>query len=451
MRRLDIIIATIAVLLITGLGFTLFRGDQVGVGVLQTYPADAEAISRYGRIGVTFEEPMQAAANTTLLTFTPAISGETYWEENTLWFTPAELLDPETIYTATLAPGLKADSGRAVLQETTWSFPVRGSYIAYVNAPNTEREIWLTRVDTGQSKQVTFSDGGVFDLDVAADGTRLVYSQLNDAFGFDFWLWTDNATEASVILECGLDRCSEPTFSPDGKKIAYSRENAPPQVGQSFAPPRVWVLDLLTGENTPLYADKQILGFSPRWSPDQEWLAIFDSNGNQIRAYHFASDTDFAFSSFLGTTGYWLPNSQHMIFNSIDLEADGQPQRVYLADVIGKTVTSITDSDDTYKISSTTVPSPVTGDLLVSVRPTGYKPGSQLWLFPANGSLPQAITDTDGFTYNNARWHPNGRQIIAQEIALEEAYATPDIVLIDLDTGVQRTLVEDAGQGHWMP
>ncbi len=451
MRRIDIIIATIALLLLAGLGFTLFRGDQVGVSVVRTYPSDTVALSQYGRIGITFEEPMQASTAPNLLTVSPAVAGETHWEGDTLWFTPDAPLDPDTTYTATLAAGAIAASGREVLQETNWSFPVRGSYIAYVNEPNAQREIWIMRIDSGEARQVTFSDGQIFDLDVAADGTRLAYSQQNATIGFDLWLWVEGATAASVLLDCGLDRCSEPTFSPDGTKLAYSRENAPPQVGQSFAPPRVWVLDLTTGENVPLYADKQILGFSPRWSPDQAWLAIFDSNGNQIRAYHFESDTDFAFQSFLGTTGYWLPNSQHMIFNSIDLDAEGQPQRVYLADVVGKSVTALTDSEDAYKISSTTVPSPVTGDLLVSVRPAGYMPGSQLWLFPADGGLPQAVTDADGFTYNNARWHPNGRQIIAQEIALQEAYATPNIVLIDLDTGEQRTLVQDAGQGHWMP
>ncbi len=454
MRKVDLIIAIAAVILLGSLGFVLFRGDQVGVSVEQTFPMQDVPLSQYGRVGITFAEPMRRTADVNGFSITPEVTGRTHWEGNTLWFTPDEPFDPDTEYTAALEPGLVADSGREVVNAISWSFPIRAPYVAYVKSPNAEREIWRTRADgVGLPRQITFSGGLVFDFDVAPDGTRIAYSQRNDSIGFDLWLWVEGTVEGepTILLDCGEDRCSEPTFSPDGTKVAYSRENAPPQPGQNFAPPRVWVLDLVTGDNNPLYNDKQILGFTPRWSPDQQYLAIFDSNGNQVRVYHFESDSDFAYNSWLGTTGFWLPNNRHMIYNNIDLETEGQPQRVYLADIENQTVTALTDSEDAYKVSSTTVPNPVTGDLLVGVRPVGFKPGSQLWLFPANGDLPIDITSNNGFTYSNPRWHPDGTQFLVQEIALEEAYATPNVMLMNLETGEQTLIVEDAAQAHWMP
>ena len=55
-----------------------------------------------------------------------------------------------------------------------------------------------------------------------------------------------------------------PAISPNGARIAYSREAAGPGPDLPFGSPRIWVLDLQSGQNSAVYADQQIIRLRSR-------------------------------------------------------------------------------------------------------------------------------------------------------------------------------------------
>lgn len=118
-------------------------------------------------------------------------------------------------------------------------------------------------------------------------GLLLAFTRGNE-LASDLWIWRDGA-ELQVTRVRGME--AEPTLSPDGKLLAFSRIPA----RHDFGPYDILVLDLATGIETVRDA-----GWSPRWSPDGQWLAIAHDDGI---ALHGASGEPRRVSSAIRRSG----------------------------------------------------------------------------------------------------------------------------------------------------
>ena len=126
----------------------------------------------------------------------------------------------------------------------------------------------------------------------------------------------DGARE-KVLFESD-DPLLTPTWSPDGKRIAY--------VSFETSRPAIFMQDLQTGERTQLTNFKGLNG-APSWSPDGKKLALVLSKDGSPDIYtldiatrqfkritrHFAIDTEPS----------WLPDGKSLIFTS---DRGGKPQ-----------------------------------------------------------------------------------------------------------------------------
>jgi Tol biopolymer transport system component len=108
--------------------------------------------------------------------------------------------------------------------------------------------------------EFTTDEGTWVSLDVAPDGKTILFELLGDLYSVPI-----SGGEAKAITR-GLAFDSQPSYSPDGKMIAF--------VSDRGGAENLWVAKSDGSEPVPLTKDKQSLFTSPSWTPDGEFILI---------------------------------------------------------------------------------------------------------------------------------------------------------------------------------
>lgn len=449
--RFDVFIWAVLAALGLAIAGVVAVGDQVGARVLATLPPAGGEAGAGGRVGIEFAEPMQAESVQARFSLQPAADGAFRWEGRQVWFQPAQALTPGLTYTVQLEAGALSAAGRSLKQPLTWQFQVRAPWVAYLAPSSGGREIWRVPASGGPAQQLTHTDGRVYDFAVSRDGESLAYSLVNDQNGADLWRMARDGTGAMQLAACGADICSVPAWAPSGLQIAYSREPAGLAPGAPHGPPRVWLVDLSSGQTAPLYPDSQVLGYGPAWSPDGTRLAFFDGAQGGIRLFELASGQDLWVPTLTGSVGAWSPDSGQMLLTDMNLEG-GQPSITLLrADFDRRRVEPLTGLASEWSDFGTPAWSPDGEWVALSLRAAGAGPARQLWLLKPEGRAGRAVTDDPAYTYSAYAWDPWGTGLVFQRFALNTAQAAPELVAWSMASGTLTLLAQDGAFPKWLP
>lgn len=254
-----------------------------------------------------------------------------------------------------------------------------------------------------EARQLTDSQGGVRDFGVSSDGKYIAYSETQDNGSIRLMLYEVSSGKTSVLQSCDDAICSNPAFRPDNRVVAYERTNLNKDINALPGVPRVWLVDITTGNSQPLFTDSQQLGYSPRWSPDGHLLAVVNYNALGISVHNFTTGEDKTIPSVQGENGQFSPDSKWMLF----------PKVITLPD--GAYVTH-------YVLVDLTSPFYVQSDLLSSNDPTDEK---------------------------EAIWSPDSKHLIVARPAPGTAgLAAPQIYNVDVATTQATTVINDTNYSH---
>lgn len=449
--RFDYFVWSVMGALVLAIAGVVAAGDQVGARVTRTFPAAGGEVGAGGRIGVEFAQLMEAQSAEARLTLEPAAAGHMVWEGQQLWFQPAQALQPGVTYTARLAAGAVSRTGRATRQTLTWQFRVRAPGIVFLASIAGPREIWRVPAAGGAPEQLTRTDGQVYDFAVAPDGERLVYSLVNAQNGTDLWLMDRAGQAAQVLVVCGRDICTAPAWALAGQQVAYSREPAGLAPGAPNGPPRVWLVDLASGQTAPLYADTQVLGYGPVWSPDGRRLAFFDGSESAIRLFDLTTREDWLVPTLMGTVGGWSPDGRQMLLTDMNLET-GQPYvTLLLADFESRAVKPVLEPEAEWADYGGPAWSPDGQWVALTLRAADSGPAKQLWLLRPDGSEGRAVTGDPRYTYGSYQWDPWGARLVFQRFELNVPYATPELVVWTAADDTLTVVAADGAMPDWLP
>lgn len=451
LSRFDsLVIATLVSLaLLTGL--MIWRGDQVGARVLSvTPPAGADKISPNTEIRLTFDQPMQSPPADSFLTFSPPVTGSLRWQAETLIFSPAAPLKPDTTYTVTLPDNLISEQGRQLQNFSEWQFTTRHPYILYLKSDDNENEqLFMVDPVNGSSRQLTTEETGIFDYTISPRGTTIAYSVWTAGGGRDLKRINPDTGQINPLLNCPEAACNGLVWSPDGQRIVYERR--PMLVpGAAPGPPRLWWLSPDGGNTVPIFEDNQILGYGAGWSPDGRWLSYVAPSSQGVQVYNIAEGSSVLIPSRTGALPVWSPQDNTLIVSDIQASDEGFAAHLFRATPEQGELTNLSGPGTRVEDSSPAW-SPDGTWLAFARKVAGTAMGKQIGLMRPDGSEDQLLTDEPNIHHSFPSWSPDGQYLIFQRFSLKELGSVPSIWRLNIETQELDQIAEAGSQPSWLP
>ena len=291
----------------------------------------------------------------------------------------------------------------------------------------------------------------ILNFDTSKNGEFVVFSAFNEQDGIDLWRVGRTGGNPTTLLYCEPDRCSMPAISPDGRLVAYVREAAGPSPDLQFGSPRIWVFNLETKQNAPLYEDQQIIGYEPEWSPDGTRLSSFNGLADEIRLLDLVTSEQLIIPSQTGNSVTWSADSSTFLFTDIETSDFGLHTRVREAKFsINEITTMFGENDQRDYYYNSLAWSPVEEDVLVmGLRFEENSPAESLWLMNPVRRDGQVIADQPDYIYNTPYWDPWGRALVFQQFKLHGVYK-PEIGLLMSGMEAPHVLAEGL-MPRWLP
>ncbi len=448
--RFDFTFWGVIALVGVALGAVLLIGDRVGARVVSVTPESGGVVGAHSRIGVEFAQAMNQASVESAFAIEPPVPGKFTWEDRELWFTPREPFRLGVTYIARITTGAISVGGQRVKNDVVWQFTVRELSIIYVAPASDARELWSVALSGGEPKPLTGTGGMIYDFAVSPDGEGIAYTVVNEQTGIDLWLMNRDGSNQRLAVNCAADRCITPNWAPDGSRLAYSRQNAGIAPGAPNGPPRVWTLDIASGQTAAVYQDSQVLGYGPSWSPDGRRIAAFDGSVGGIRVLDLQTGDVMILPSQMGVVGTWAPDGQTMLYNDLSVVGEQPYVKMYLANFQTKEVNLAFEAGEAQIDYSVPVWSPDGQWAAAGLKNALSGGGNQLWIMRPDGSEGRAIADDPKYTYGAYRWDPWSQSLLFQRFELGEPFAKPEIMMWSPGDGV-RFIAQDASMPAWLP
>jgi eukaryotic-like serine/threonine-protein kinase len=158
-------------------------------------------------------------------------------------------------------------SDDALALSPVWSPDDR--FIYFSSSRGGTMNVWRMTVATGEATQITAGQGDDTEVDVSADGKRLIFATYRANTNLVEISFDGSPTGQRKWLTKDLARSETgPRYSPDGKRIAYfTNRSGAEREG-------IWVMDADGRNPTKLFDDGRTNVY-PRWSPDQQDIYFY--------------------------------------------------------------------------------------------------------------------------------------------------------------------------------
>jgi dipeptidyl aminopeptidase/acylaminoacyl peptidase len=267
----------------------------------------------------------------------------------------------------------------------------------------------------------------------------------------DLWRIARQGGEPQLLLDCAGERCSQPVWSPDSRRIAYSRQPAAIAPGAPPGAPRPWLLDVQSGQSTPVFDDSQIIGFGASWSPDGKRVAIYDGIAGELQVVELDSGEVVLLSSNTGTTGEWSPDGRYLLYTKVESGETSTHTMVMRADFTSGEIATLIGKGAEGHDAAYSVPdwSPAGDQLVLGLRLDPGSPEKHLWVIQPDYLGGAMIADEPGYTYSFYSWDPWGNAIVMQAFRL--GTSEPSEVMLWTAEGGLRSLAKVAMLPDWLP
>ncbi len=184
-----------------------------------------------------------------------------------------------------------------------------GEWITYVSYP--EQALWRCRIDGSDRLQLTYPPVFAGLPRWSPDGTQIAYIDAQPGRPWKAYLISSQGGTPQEMLSETHTQADE-TWSPDGKRIAFGRTQ---QTGSS-EPLAIQIVDLSTHQISIIAGSENL--FSPRWSPDGQYLAALSADSQKLLAYNFKTQKWADWVDEPGAIGYpnWSRDGSYLYYDN---------------------------------------------------------------------------------------------------------------------------------------
>jgi Tol biopolymer transport system component len=368
---------------------------------------------------------------------------------NTAWFYPFPGFETGEHQVA-LTSGVILKDGTKVAASDRWTFTVQETRVIFIGNILTAPELMLVNADGSNPEQLTRTSGKVYDYDVSKDGRLIIYSIQNDEGGVDLWQKELATDQDRILIRCGTEACITPAISLDKRFVIYSRLD-PKNFVAGNGQGRIWSAELATGNTADLFKDQAIVGISPVWSPNGQYLSFYDWTAGGIRLLDTETGDTYIIPTPIRNGGGWAPDSSFIVFpDYAELDGIGYTilQKAMIKDRIISTITKSSDNGYEY---GTPVISSDGKTIAVGVRPLVGPPTRQIWIYDLTGQVLLSATVDFSFTHGGYSWSPDSRSLLYQRYQIGAGSQIPEIGIWDKKTSNNKVIFQNAGFPSWLP
>lgn len=427
----------------------IWWGEQVGIRIQARIPNDG--VSPYGPITVVFSDAVDASMAEAAFSIQPEAEGKIAWADaRTLQFIPSKPLEKEVEYTIRISAGPLTVDGQVAKKNHQSSFHVREPLIAYLISQNNKVYLAASDVDGKSKRKLTNGKFPIMNFDAARNGEFIVFASFNQNGGIDLWRVGRDGSGPEKIIDCRFDRCSSPAISPDGSRVAYMRETYINEGFLQYGTPRIWMVNLTSLQDGPVYENPEIFGLWPTWSPDGNILVSYDRNQSALLLLDVSSGSEAILATENGIPNAWSPDGTQFLFTDMDLQGGIFYPRVRQAEIKQSETTTIFGglNQQGFEYGSLAW-SPDGKHVILGLSGDRNSTAQTLWMYDISNLSGPMIADEPGYTYSDPYWDPWGTMVIFQQIKLAEAN-NPEIGIWILKENLHRLLANGI-MARWLP
>ncbi len=454
--RFDVVILSVIALLLLAIGGVIAAGDQVGVYVIEDDYSPVNTARGTTSIRLRFSEAMLPASVEDNFHLEPAAAGTFNWPQpDMLVFRPTQPLSAGQAYRVTVSAAARAANRTTTLaSDFSWTFRVRLPRAVFLAPSDTlENNLVVADLDTGETYSLLDMEQRIEDFAVSPDGRQIAYTVTHSARTSDIWVLDVATRTPRPVTNCVEAHCSAPAWNHDSSLLAYQRFDF--SAGSGAGSSRVWIVDLNTLETELLFAGPYILGQSPRWSPTQDRIAVFDSSIPGIRVLDYRSGTEVLIDSIAGSVGPWSPDGNNLIFPVLSQGAVGDLfyDELEIIDINTQTRRALIPNETAPSDNSSAQWSPDGKQIAITRQyfDERFTNSKQIYLLDWAAQVITPLVVDANYYHASIHWDTSGQRLIFQRFPFTSSEEQIEVWYLDLATNQLEKLSDNGMFPDWLP
>jgi serine/threonine protein kinase len=181
-----------------------------------------------------------------------------------------------------------------------------GQWMTYVSYP--DQTLWRSRADGSERLQLTYSPAIAGLPRWSPDGKQIAYIAAQPGQSWKIFLIARDGGTAEEVASTAADQ-ADPVWSPDGRKLAFGQLGASEHAN-------IQIVDLASHQVSNVTGSERL--FSPRWSPDGQYLAALNEDSTKLLLFNFKSQSWADWVAEPGAIGFvnWSSDGKYVYYDS---------------------------------------------------------------------------------------------------------------------------------------